>query len=279
MTANPTPHPQHEDARLYFRPIKEAREGYFAEYQPPCSGSRLAMLTLVFLEPVAPEDTAATMERELEGWLERYPVPLMVTAFSPDECMVSLASVRPSDHLVGFLSDGDMRREWRAVPANELPDMPSSPKVLRELFHDVACETQTEINKRLANETLEIRRGKRNLWGLLFLWLVLIPGAVAIIGWASPFWGIVVLLYALGKSLLAALKLLGYLKPSPKKEREAQELAEMRHYYYHCKRNPDGFLRLKDENFERDAQEKTRQEAEALGMHPANPNEDKGKSA
>lgn len=276
MSSAPTLCPRAEGARLYFKPIREPREGYFAEYQPPCSGSRLAMLTLVFLEPMTPEDTAAIMERELEEWLDRYPVPLMITAFSPDESMVSLASVRPSNHLVGFVSDGDMRCEWGVVPDNELPDIPSD--ALHKIFQDVHFETQTEINKRFANETREIRRGKRNLWRLLFLWLVLIPGAVAIVGWASPFWGIVVLLYALGMSLLAALKLSGWLRPSRKKQREAQELAEMRHYYYHCKRNPEGFLRLKDENFKRDAEEKTRQEAEALGMHPAQHGESSGEN-
>lgn len=32
------------------------------------------------------------------------------------------------------------------------------------------------------------------------------------------------------------------------KEKQAKEL-KMRHYYYHCERNPDAFGRLKAENF------------------------------
>jgi hypothetical protein len=35
------------------------------------------------------------------------------------------------------------------------------------------------------------------------------------------------------------------------KERQEKEL-KMRHYYYHCDRNPDGFARLKAENFAKD---------------------------
>ena len=38
----------------------------------------------------------------------------------------------------------------------------------------------------------------------------------------------------------------------------------MEHYFYHCERNPDGFMRLKSENFRDDARERVRQEAEEL---------------
>jgi hypothetical protein len=38
----------------------------------------------------------------------------------------------------------------------------------------------------------------------------------------------------------------------------------MNHYFYHCERNPEAFNRLKFENFERDAIERTRDEAEAI---------------
>ena len=38
----------------------------------------------------------------------------------------------------------------------------------------------------------------------------------------------------------------------------------MNHYFYHCERNPEGFMRLKVENFEREAKERTLKEVEAL---------------
>jgi hypothetical protein len=38
----------------------------------------------------------------------------------------------------------------------------------------------------------------------------------------------------------------------------------MSHYFYHCERNPDGFARLKVENFEREAKERILKEVEAL---------------
>jgi hypothetical protein len=38
----------------------------------------------------------------------------------------------------------------------------------------------------------------------------------------------------------------------------------MKHYFYHCERNPEGFARLKAENFEREAKERIIKEAELL---------------
>ncbi len=36
------------------------------------------------------------------------------------------------------------------------------------------------------------------------------------------------------------------------------------HYYYHCQMNPEGFDRLKSENFEREQKQKTQKEYEQL---------------
>jgi len=54
------------------------------------------------------------------------------------------------------------------------------------------------------------------------------------------------------------------LKPSQREKQEAERNLKMSHYFYHCERNPEGFNRLKIENFEREAIEGTRKEAEEL---------------
>jgi hypothetical protein len=38
----------------------------------------------------------------------------------------------------------------------------------------------------------------------------------------------------------------------------------MRHHHYHCERNPEGFLRLKQENVERESREEIQREANSL---------------
>ncbi len=53
----------------------------------------------------------------------------------------------------------------------------------------------------------------------------------------------------------------------PKSKAEVQKEAEearMRHHHYHCERNPEGFQRLKLENFERWAREDIQNEAKNL---------------
>jgi hypothetical protein len=78
--------------------------------------------------------------------------------------------------------------------------------------------------------------------------------------------GLVVLIYAFVKATTQALRLTGRL-PRSKREREKEtKESKMRHYAYHCERNPEAFERLKLENFEREAIEKTKAEAAALKL-------------
>lgn len=63
---------------------------------------------------------------------------------------------------------------------------------------------------------------------------------------------------------------LGAHKVTPREEEKGEKQRKMDHYFYHCERNPDGFARLKIENFEKDAGERVRAEAAALASkdHP-----------
>ena len=76
--------------------------------------------------------------------------------------------------------------------------------------------------------------------------------------------GLVVLIYAFVKAAIQALRLSGHI-PQSRRERDREEKeSKIRHYAYHCERNPEAFQRLKIENFEREAVEKTKAEAAAL---------------
>jgi len=75
---------------------------------------------------------------------------------------------------------------------------------------------------------------------------------------------IAVLLYSLSQAFRTARKLFWHLEPSKSEKEKAEKELTMGHYYYHCERNPEGFARLKVENFEREARERIVKEAEAL---------------
>jgi hypothetical protein len=57
---------------------------------------------------------------------------------------------------------------------------------------------------------------------------------------------------------------LGWIKPSQREKQKAEKDLKMQHYFYHGELNPDGFNRLKIENFDREAIERTHKEADAL---------------
>ena len=97
---SPTP----ETDQLFFEVTKENRGWYFVEYRPPISGYQFATLHVVVLETTkTAEDIAATMEAELVIWLERYPVPIMVSAFDDTGSVISLKDHLPCNHLIGFI--------------------------------------------------------------------------------------------------------------------------------------------------------------------------------
>ena len=104
----------------------------------------------------------------------------------------------------------------------------------------------------------------RSGFRVITFWAVGVPLAVAVLEWWSDWLGYVVLVYAFWKAIEKALRLKGkWPKSKALLEREAQDL-RMRHHHYHCEINPEGFMRLKIENFEKAASERIAREAAAL---------------
>ena len=100
---------------------------------------------------------------------------------------------------------------------------------------------------------------------ILAVWLAAIPAGWAIIEYLGSEWlAIAVLLYSLWQAFRTARKLFWRVEPSKSEKEKAEKELKMRHYFYHCERNPEGFTRLKIENFEREAKERTLKEVEAL---------------
>jgi len=75
---------------------------------------------------------------------------------------------------------------------------------------------------------------------------------------------ILVLAYGLLKAVIQWLKMTGRWKKSVKEIAKDADDLRMRHHHYHCERNPDGFLRLKVENFDRESREQVKKEAELI---------------
>jgi hypothetical protein len=252
---------------LHFDCIKEDRGSYFVEYQPPISNNPFATLYLVYPESYELGSVAETMKAEVARWLARYPVPVMAWA-----CDAAENGIRPHDDkddglLVGWHTPGtgtpSFSSKLGGLPPflNDTTNLPD----WRTVYKDVPFRTGTEVRASANRELLEARRRNLTLKFILAIWLAAIPAVWAIVQFVGPNWlATAVTLYSLWQAYRTASGLYWRVEPSPSEKEKAEKELRMRHYFHHCERNPEGFARLKIENLEREARERTLKEAEAL---------------
>lgn len=257
------PSPKNEQDQLFFQQVKEGRNWYFVEYRPPISGYKFATLSLVVLtKRKGLEKIAESMEAELVIWLERYPIPIMVSTFDDSGTLLELENIRECNHLIGYIDRQTHRviRKWHLLKDEELPIDALDTSYLREIYSDIPFKTKQQLRQESLQKAKQLRLG----WWIVFVWAVIVPAGVAILEWWSDWLGVVVLLYSLWKATEKALQLTGKWPKSKLEIQKEEEEVRMRHHHYHCERNPEGFNRLKLENFEREARMEIHQEAQSL---------------
>lgn len=251
--------------KIYFASIKEGRGRYFVEYSPPLHGCTFAMLQLTFTDETPLDVVASAMEVEGAAWLSRYPLPLMVSSFGPSGDLVYLEGVRPENHYMLYLApgDGQVRAYWRLLVNEEMPQEALSRDRLLSVYSGVPYRTSEEVKAGAEKHAREMKLG----WYIVFLWVVVGPGAFLVVEHFGPQWlTMLVFLYGLYKATKKAFKMTGRWKKSSKELAKEEGERLMRHHHYHCQQNPEGFLKLKLENFKKDQCEEIRKEAEALNQ-------------
>jgi len=146
------------------------------------------------------------------------------------------------------------------VPDAQLPDQALDKEYLTSTYADVPFRTGEQLRGASEKRVRELRLG----WSVVFIWLVVVPAAVAILGFASRWIGAAVVLYSLWRAVVKALTLTGRWKKSAKELQREEDEGRMQRHHYYCERNPDGFRRLMTENLEREGREHIRSEADAL---------------
>jgi hypothetical protein len=246
---------------ILFSKVKEDRGWYFVEYTPPMLNYRFSVLQLSVIELPDLETVATALEAEAKDWLSRYPVPLMATAFAIDESVLSLVNVRPIDHLMAWVDTSSRNPiiKWELIGDHNLPDIALNREYLKQVFKKFPYETGLDISKEITKQA----KANKITWWLFFMWAVVVPLLAAVIEWSSDKLGLLVLVYAFYKAVIEALRLTGKLPKSKRKLQKEVEEAQMRHHHYHCSRNPDAFERLKLENFQKEAIERTLAESKS----------------
>ncbi len=252
-----------QEDQLFFEKLKVHRGWYFVEYNPPLASYPFATAQLVILDEGKAERVARAMEHELASWLNRYPVPLMVSSFDGTGTLISLSGVRDCDHLIGWQDSvsGKLVSHWRIVGNAGFPRASWDAESLKSVYGDIAFRTSAQLKE----SALKSRRLIRLGWWLVLIWGVAVPVVVAIIELTAPQWlAVLVFCYSICRAYIEALKLLGKWPKTDSELAKEEEERRMRHHHYHCERNPEGFLRLKQDNFERESLEEIQREAESL---------------
>jgi len=257
---------RHEE--LEFSSMKEHRGWYFVEYHPLCV-DWLSTLDVVVLGIENEERVAVAMEAEARTWIARYPSPLMVSAFDETGDLISLNNIRGCDHIMAYSDavSGELRLEWRLVSEAEVQGKLATDEERLMVFADVP-HTRTSAASRereFRAFARSVRTSRRLVLVWLIVWLSVIPAGWAILEWAGPRWlGLVVLVYSLFKAAQQFLKLVGVWRPSRREQEADEKRRRMEEYFEECEGNPEGFERLKTENLEREARERTKNEAREL---------------
>ena len=243
--------------------IKEDRGEYYVIYCPADARMPFANIQVIF-----PHDgldvhaVARTMEHELEEWLKRYPVPAMVSAFNAKEDVISLSDELDKSHLMGYIDPvtGGIIRKWGLFKDNELPPVHMDFGYLGRVYEGIPFRLQEEVRQKAQRDALITGRVIR----LFLFFVVVVPVLIEIISMGVDWLGYILSTISISLGIYKVAKEMGWLKPSRRAKEEAEKDLKMRHYFWHCERNPEAFNRLKIENFEREAIERTRKEAETL---------------
>jgi hypothetical protein len=251
---------------LYFKSIKEDRGSYFVEYHPAASNT-FATLSLIYSESHDLASVADTLKTEVARWLARYPVPIMAWAYDAADNTIRPNGDVDDGLIVGWYAPGTttFTYAWKLEGLPAFLNDTTKPPDWQTIYKDVPFRTDAEVKANANRKMPKRRKGILLLKIVLAIWLAVIPAAWAIIEYLGPEWlAAAVLLYALWKAFRAARNLFWPREPSKSEKEKSEKELKMSHYFYHCELNPEGFNRLKAENFERDARERIRKEADAI---------------
>ena len=244
-------------------PLQEIRGWYFVEYHPPVSDYKFSNLSLVVtIDNAHEKDVVDAMEKELKYWLNRYPIPLFVSAFDNSGSLLhSPSKIRGCDHLTGFFdTNGKICLFWRLLKDKEIPNIALNKDYVDNLFSNLDYKTTAELNAEREKRRREIKLGSF----LFFVWLVVVPLLIAVLEFYSSWLSIAALIYSFYKAFQTGLELRGKWPKSKRKKDQEIEARLKAHYYYHCQMNPEGFKRLMLENLDKMSKDEIAKEAKAL---------------
>jgi len=243
--------------------IKEHRGSYFVIYKPADVSTSLALVSIVFPETsVEITEVRRAMEQELRHWLNRFAVPVMVSAFDAKDSLIHFSEGPYESHLMGYIDPhtGGLVQRWGLFKNNELPIEQMDAEYLKRVYESVPFRLQEEVRYKAQRDARTTGRVIR----LIVFLTVVVPVLIEVVSLGVTWLGHLLAGISISAGLYKIGKAMGWLKPTKRDKEKDEKEQKMGHYFYHCERNPEAFNRLKCENFEREAIEQTRKESEAI---------------
>lgn len=231
--------------------IEEHRDDYSVTYQPADARASIAVLSLFF--PNAPKDVSIVsraMEKEMEAWLKRFPVPIKVAAFDSRKRTIRISPNASERQLMGYVRpfDDAIIRRWGVIEEGEIPAEVIEPEHLAAAYSSISYRVLEE-EKAMARR--ELRAKVKSISWVIFLVLIFPLSTQAVLRYGQE----LALPLMLATALFGAYKgtaVMGWRKLTRREQRKAEEAFRRDHYYYHCEKNPTGFARLEKENLKRE---------------------------
>lgn len=246
---------------IYFDSVKEKGEDCIIEYAPPLSDMPFATLTIIYVKEVPEKKVIADLKKQSEIWVKRYPVSLMASAFNKQDALIHLPSKKDSAHLTTLVKGKSVETHWELLTNDKFPEQAFENDSLIATYPDLGHRTQREINADIEKEAKYMRVAKL----LILTWAVFIPATISIILFFSPMWvGAIALVYSLWKAYQKWKEMTGRKKKTEKELSKERDEFQKEHHHYHCKQNPEGFEKLKLENFKKSTEEDLMDEFESL---------------
>lgn len=243
-----------------YETIEIDKNGYYVKYEPIFTGQNLAVLAVSFYDEIAVPKAIKTLEAEFNYWVNKYPTPLMVLPSNKTGAALNIKSVTGNEYILGYPGTNNIVMKWKAVPDEEYSNFVYSKESLANIYKGLNFKTSEDAKKVIAKKI----KDNKKLIIIMLLWFSVIPALIAIFGWANPYVSTLALIYSLWIAFKKGGEITGHIKPSAAERKKMEEEQEKEHHHYHCKQNPDGFLRLKLENFTKDEDEELGSKIEKL---------------
>ncbi|EOD9423252.1 hypothetical protein ACJ5M9_004979, partial [Vibrio campbellii] len=246
---------------IRFENVREKRKGYYVSYTPKFVSDKIddstAVLSVRLLGDFSLEECKEISEKEFKYWIQRFDVPLQVIPAYENDSSKRISSITGNGYICG-VSPEIFR--WGGFLEGELAESMPDNDTLKLIYKDLPSKNSEDAERDLKQRIQGISAIK---WITLFT-AVLIPALIAFLGWSHPLFSAFALIVAWYKCADKWLSLTG------RKIKTESELAKEKdnrlkeHHHYHCKLNPDGFAKLKLENFKASREQKLKDKLKGM---------------